>query len=55
MARLVWREEDSLAENINTSPKSKGVENTATLINHDDDGVGLGPELSTIEVDNTGK
>lgn len=39
----------SLLENVNTSPKSKDEENRVTLLNDD-----MGPEVSAIEVDDTG-
>eukprot|EP00258_Populus_trichocarpa_P045112 XP_024461131.1 protein TPX2 isoform X2 [Populus trichocarpa] len=39
----------SLLENVNTSPKSKDEENRAPLLNDD-----MGPEVSAIEVDDTG-
>ncbi|XP_011029121.1 PREDICTED: protein TPX2-like [Populus euphratica] len=39
----------SLLENVNTSPKSKDDENRVTLLNDD-----MGPEVSAIEVDDTG-
>ncbi|KAM7491284.1 hypothetical protein LguiA_034205 [Lonicera macranthoides] len=40
--------EDMLLENVNISPKSKGVENMSTQDTDSD--IGLGPEFSTIEV-----
>lgn len=45
MAKFVY----SLLENVNTSPKSKDEENRAPLLNDD-----MGPEVSAIEVDDTG-
>ncbi|CAK7335387.1 unnamed protein product [Dovyalis caffra] len=41
--------EDSLLENVNTSPKSKDEENRATLLSDD-----MGPEVSAVEVDDRG-
>ncbi|KAG6780987.1 hypothetical protein POTOM_013867 [Populus tomentosa] len=48
VAKLVIGE-DSLLENVNTSPKSKDDENMASLLNDD-----MGPKVSAIEVDDRG-
>ncbi|KAF2313180.1 hypothetical protein GH714_009630 [Hevea brasiliensis] len=50
VAKLVLRE-DSLLEDVGTSPKSKDVDDTTTLLS-DECSDGLGPEVPAIEVDN---